>query len=150
MIRLPRAAGIADPPPGRVVAMASRLELRRLRDVPAFLLASLRLRRRFRAAAGGVGLALAAEPMRRTFWTCSEWTGQDALRAFTGAPAHVQVMRRFRPAMAASAFVTRSAPAGVPPGWGEARARIAEEVATGGGGGSSSGRARAAAGGPTV
>jgi hypothetical protein len=75
-----------------------------MRDAPAFLVASLRLRRRFREAPGGVAPALAAEPTRRTFWTCSVWTGEDGMRLFAADPRHVEVMRRFRPAMAASAL----------------------------------------------
>jgi len=46
--------------------MASRLELRRLRDVPSFLAAALRIRRQMLASPGVLGLSLIARPLHRT------------------------------------------------------------------------------------
>jgi hypothetical protein len=115
------------PPPGdsSVTVMASRLELRRLQDVPSFLAAALRIRRQMLGSPGAMGLSLIAEPLHRTFWTLSAWQDQAALRAATGAEPHRKLMRRFRPRMAGSSFVTWTAPAeALPIPWDEARRRL--------------------------
>ena len=72
-----------SPPPadGPVTVMASRLELRRLSDVPSFLAAALRIRRQMLASPGVLGLSLIARPLRRTFWTLSAWQDQAAMSA---------------------------------------------------------------------
>jgi hypothetical protein len=115
----------APPAAGPVTVLASRLELRRLRDVPAFFAAALRIRRQMLAAPGAAGLSLIAEPARRTFWTLSAWQDQAALRAATGAEPHLGLMKRFRPVMAGSRFVTWTADT-VPVPWDEARRRLAD------------------------
>jgi hypothetical protein len=125
MTTLPWAQGTTPAPSAPTVVMASRLELRRRRDVPAFLIASLRLRRAFRHAPGSVGLGLAAQPWSRTFWTLSTWASQADLRAYSASPLHRQIMRRFRPAMAGSTFVEWTSVEGAAPSWDEARERLA-------------------------
>jgi hypothetical protein len=116
------------PPPsaeGSVTVMASRLELRRIGDVPSFLAAALRIRRQMLGSAGALGVSLIARPLHRTFWTLSAWQDQAALRAATGGQPHVQLMRRFRPRMAGSSFVTWTAPAtDLPIAWDEAMRRL--------------------------
>lgn len=103
--------------------MASRLELRRLRDVPSFLAAALRIRRQMLASPGVLGVSLIARPLRRTFWTLSAWQDQAFLRAATSRQPHVEIMTHFRPLMAASSFVTWTA-ADLPIAWEEARRRL--------------------------
>jgi hypothetical protein len=103
--------------------MASRLELRRLRDVPSFFAAALRIRRQMLAAPGVLGLSLIARPLHRTFWTLSARQDQAALRAATGRQPHVQIMKHFRPLMTASSFVTWTA-TDLPIQWDEARHRL--------------------------
>jgi hypothetical protein len=121
MATLPWTNGPAAPTP---VVMASRLELRRRRDVPAFLLASLRLRRMVRSAPGAGGLGLAAQPWSKTFWTLSTWASQDDLHAYAATPVHREIMRRFRPAMAGSTFVEWTHDGDAPPTWDEARRHL--------------------------
>lgn len=115
------------PPPrpldGAVTVMASRLELRRLRDVPSFLAAALRIRRQMLGSPGALGLSLIAQPLHRTFWTLSAWQDHAALRAATGREPHVQIMKRFRPLMAGSSFVTWTA-TNMPIPWAEALRRL--------------------------
>ena len=115
------------PPPadGTVVVMASRLELARLRDVPSFLVAALRIRRQMLRSPGALGLSLIARPSRRAFWTLSAWQDRAALEATVGREPHRQIMKHFRPRMAGSRFVTWSAPAtAVPITWDEAMRRL--------------------------
>jgi hypothetical protein len=118
-----------SPPPrdGSVTVMASRLELRRLRDVPSFLTGALRIRRQMLGSPGAVGLSLIAKPLRRTFWTLSAWQDSDALGAVVGREPHRKIMTHFRPRMAASSFVTWTAPAtALPIAWDEALRRLEE------------------------
>jgi hypothetical protein len=126
MPTLPWTAPKSPPPAdGPVTVMASRLELRRLRDVPSFLAAALRIRRQMLASPGAMGLSLIARPLHRTFWTLSAWQDQRALRAATGAQPHRQLMLRFRTRMAGSSFVTWTAPAtALPIPWDEALRRL--------------------------
>lgn len=102
--------------------MASRLELRRLSDVPPFLLAALRIRRQMLSSPGALGVSLAARPLPRTFRTLSAWQDQAALSATAGRQPHRQIMKRFRPRMAGSSFITWTAPV-LPIGWDEALRR---------------------------
>ena len=126
-MRTPPARGTHPDVDGApLVTMASRLELRRRRDVPAFLVAALRLQRRFRAADGGVRLELDARPLERTFFTLSTWRDEAAIAAYTADPLHREVMRGFRPRMTRSAFVTWCEPTGAVPGWDAALARLAD------------------------
>jgi hypothetical protein len=72
MPALPWTAPKSPPPAGGpVTVMASCLELRRLRDIPSFLPAALRIRRQMLASPGALGVSLIARPLRRTLWTRS-------------------------------------------------------------------------------
>lgn len=113
------------PEDGPVTVMASRLELRRLRDVPSFLTAALGIRRQMLGSPGALGVSLIARPLHRTFWTLSAWQDQAALSAAVGREPHRQLMKRFRPRMAGSSFVTWTAPAtGLPIPWPDALHRL--------------------------
>ena len=113
----------APPHDGPVTVMASRLELRRLSDVPWFLMAALRIRRQMLGSPGALGVSLIARPTRRTFWTLSAWQDQAALSATVGRQPHREIMGRFRPRMAGSGFVTWTAPA-LPVRWDDALRRL--------------------------
>jgi hypothetical protein len=118
----PKSPPSADAP---VTVMASRLELSRLRDVPSFLAAALRIRRQMLGSPGSLGLSLIARPLHRTFWTLSAWQDQQALGAAVGREPHRQLMNRFRPRMAGSSFVTWTAPAtSLPIAWDDALHRL--------------------------
>lgn len=110
---------------GTATIMASRLELRRLRDVPSFLVAALRIRRQMLASPGALGVSLIAKPLRRTFWTLSAWRDQSALSTTVGREPHRHIVEHFQSQMAYSAFVTWNAPtATLPIRWTEARRRL--------------------------
>jgi quinol monooxygenase YgiN len=114
----------ASPSPTDRTVMTSRLELRRLRHVPAFLIASLQLRHAIRQAPGAIGLGLRARPLARTFWTLSAWTDHEALQTYNHSPLHRGIVERFRPHMAGSTFRFYTAPAGTRPGWDDALRRL--------------------------
>jgi hypothetical protein len=115
----------APSPEGPVTVMASRLELRRLRDVPGFLTGALRIRRQMLGSPGALGLSLIAKPLRRTFWTLSAWQDPEALHAVVGREPHRAIMKHFQPRMAGSSFVTWTAPAAsLPISWEDALSHL--------------------------
>jgi heme-degrading monooxygenase HmoA len=116
--------------PDVAIVQVSRLELRRLRDVPGFVRAAMRLRRDVLRADGALGVSLVARPLRRTFWTLSAWTDERAVAAFTRSDGHRAVMRRYRDRMQGSHFHTwhRSAEGRLPPDWSDAVRRLEASV----------------------
>jgi quinol monooxygenase YgiN len=118
-----------DPTPaGEVVVMASWFRVRSLRHVLPFLVDALRVHRQVRAAEGVVGVSLEARPLRQEFRTLSAWRDRAALEAMVAREPHRTIMRRHHPAMAGSAFVFWTVPAGHgPPTWTEAGTRLAAE-----------------------
>ncbi|RFU36856.1 DUF3291 domain-containing protein [Actinomadura logoneensis] len=128
MPTLPWTTPETPDPDGKAVVMASRLEVRSLRHVPGFFLASMALLRQARRSPGALGLALRAEPLRRTFWTVSAWTDREAVNAYASAEPHRSSMRAKRKVMRESVFVFWSVPASdLPIGWDEVERRIAEK-----------------------
>lgn len=113
------------------LVMASRLEVRSLRQVPGFLLSSLALLQQARRSPGALGVALKADLLKRTFWTVSAWTDKAAVHAYAATEPHKSTMRRKRAVMRESTFVFWNAPAGaLPIDWDEVRSRIAAERAS--------------------
>ena len=100
------------------------LRLRRLRDVPAFMAAALRLQAAFADSPGAIEMSVRAAPLRLTFWTLSHWRSDADLRGFVVHPAHLDLMRRFRPAMRSSNFITWRTTDDLPPTWNDAAQRI--------------------------
>ncbi|MGY1813866.1 antibiotic biosynthesis monooxygenase family protein [Blastococcus sp. SYSU D00820] len=80
---------------GPGVVLVTRLRLRRLRDVPAFLATSLAIRRQTAASPGARSLHLRAQPLARTFTTVSWWDDDAAVRAFVRSEPHRGAMRRW-------------------------------------------------------
>ena len=117
-------------PTREYLVMASRLPLRSYLRVPLFLRLTLVVRMQLAAAGGLVGYALLAEPRSKTFWTLSAWRSQDELDAFARTLPHAAVMRRLRPHMGETAFVTWSVPgAALPIAWVDAKAHLAGTTA---------------------
>jgi hypothetical protein len=116
------------------LVMASRFRVRRLRDVPRFLVDSLRIHRQVRAADGALGVSLIARPLRREFLTLSAWRDRAAIDALVRAQPHAGAMRRHRPVMAESTFTFWEVRADrLPVRWDDARRRLEEERAATGG-----------------
>ncbi|WP_034520036.1 DUF3291 domain-containing protein [Actinomadura rifamycini] len=123
---IPREA--ADPD-ADVVVMASRFEVRSLRHVPGFFLASLALLRQARTAPGAHGFTLKAQLAKRTFWTLSAWRDDAALRAYAAAEPHRSTMRRKRAVMRDSTFVFWTVRGSeLPLTWADAQQRLAAEA----------------------
>jgi hypothetical protein len=86
------------------VVMASRFRVRRYRDVPRFLVDSLRVHRQVLAAGRAVGVSLRARPLRRDFLTLSAWRDRGAVHRLVVEEPHATVMRRYAAATEESTF----------------------------------------------
>lgn len=106
------------------LAMASRFELKRWRDVPEFLVAALRIRKQMLQAPGVIGVSLIARPLHKTFYTLSAWTGRRALDAAVAGQPHAATMARFRTRMADSVFTFWDHADGPHPDWPDAFTRL--------------------------
>ena len=114
-------------PPATLLVMASRFRLRRWRDVPRFLVDSMRTLRQVRTTGAAVGVSLSTRPLRREFRTLSAWRDRGALDAWVGTQPHRDAMRRYRPAMAESAFTFWTVPSDqLPVSWHDAARRLDE------------------------
>lgn len=136
MPTLPWTTVSAPAPDSRVFVMASRLEVRSLRDVPRFFLRSLAAWKQVKSAPGAYGASLVAEPFRRTFWTLSAGEDRQSLYAYARTEPHRSVMSGLRSTMSGSVFTFWELPAErLPVDWADARRRLAEQEranATGG------------------
>jgi quinol monooxygenase YgiN len=116
-------------PDGDYVIMASRLPLRRYRNIVGFLRATRAIRAQLAAAEGVVGYTLDAKPLRKTFWTLSAWESDEALDRFARTDPHRSRIADIRPHMLPTTFVRWSLPGKeLPPKWAQARRRVEESV----------------------
>ncbi|KMS68672.1 hypothetical protein ACM01_37965 [Streptomyces viridochromogenes] len=115
-------------PDAEAFVMASRLEVRSLKDVPRFFLQSLAAWKQVSGAPGAYGASLIAEPLKRTFWTLSAWEDKDALYTYARTEPHRSIMKGLRPTMKDSVFTFWQVPAtDLPITWPDARRRLAEQ-----------------------
>jgi heme-degrading monooxygenase HmoA len=110
---LPWQADTVGDGPGVVVV--TRLQLRRLRDVPAFFRASLAIRRQVRTSPGARSLVLRAQPLARTFTTVSWWDDAAAVAAFARAEPHRGAMRHWHTRLEEFSNATHPGTEGVVP-----------------------------------
>ena len=75
------------------LASVTRLRIRSIRFLPAFFLYAVRSMREARAAQGVLG-AEVFNDAALTFWTCSVWEDQRAMRAYMTSGVHSQAMKR--------------------------------------------------------
>jgi hypothetical protein len=109
--------------------MASRLPLRRYRDIMPFLRATRAIRTQLATADGVVGYSLDAKPLRKTFWTLSAWESGEALDRFSRTDPHRSRVSDIRPHMLPTTFVRWSLPGReLPPKWADARRRVDESA----------------------
>ena len=125
MPAIPWKMFVAADPAREYLVLASHLPLRSHLRVPLFLWLTLTVQKQLSRAEGLVGYSLLAEPLGKSFWTLSAWRSRADLDAFARALPHADVMRRLRPHMGPTAFVTWSVPgAGLPIAWADAKARL--------------------------
>ncbi len=81
-----------QPSPDTTTVFVTRLQLRSLRYLPAFVRASVAIAAQAAESKGFLGGHLGFE-MPRAFWTVTMWEGPVAMRAFRNVGAHGPVMR---------------------------------------------------------
>jgi len=105
--------------------VASLLPLKSRWRIPQFLRFTMAIRGQLAHAEGLIGYSLIAELPSKQFLTLSAWVDEERLNAFAAAMPHLDIMRKLRPHMAPTTFVTWKAPANeVPVSWETARARL--------------------------
>ena len=111
------------------IISVTRLRVRSWTFLPAFLIQSLRIGRQARNAAGNLGVNLLAD-RRKTFWTCTCWESEAAMRAFMLAGPHGPTMRKLLEWCDEAALVHWSQPGQELPTWMEAHQRMQREGRT--------------------
>ena len=101
----------------------TRLRVRAWWYLPGFFVQTLRAAAQARRAEGSLAVAVLREA-HRTFWTCTVWTDEQAMRAFLAADPHRQAMRKLAEWCdeASVAHWLQAAPE--PPSWEEAYQRM--------------------------
>ncbi|MFE0461794.1 DUF3291 domain-containing protein [Kitasatospora sp. NPDC058965] len=113
---------------GTALVMASRLEVRSLKDVPRFFRQSLVAWKQVKTAPGALGASLVAQPLKRTFWTLSAWESREQLYTYARTEPHKTVMTSLRETMRESVFTFWEVPVDeLPISWTDARRRLAEQ-----------------------
>jgi uncharacterized membrane protein len=131
VVPLPKVAGLAGTEAAAGVVLISRLQLRRLQDVPSLLRHSLQLRRGFRTVPGAITLRLAASPTRGTFWTWSSWTDERSMNEYVRSGPHRALMAHYRDLLSDARFhAVRPDGPPSPSSWPEVRAQLAGVSAT--------------------
>src|SRR5690606_286651 len=111
--------------------MASRFEVRSLKDVPRFFRKSLAAWAQVRKAPGVRGAALEAKPWGKVFYTLSAWESRDALYTYARTEPHRSGMSDVRATMRHSTFTFWEVPADrLPIDWADAKRRIDAEART--------------------
>ena len=107
---------------GAILVFASRLRLRRWRDIPAFLRWSMQVRAAAASSPGCLGVTLDAHVLARTFFTLSTWVDDEALATFVRTDVHSAAMHRWASALSDARFERWL---GEPrPRWSDARSRL--------------------------
>jgi hypothetical protein len=107
----------------------TRLRVRSLRYLPAFLLGSLRSAREAKNAPGNLAVSLLSDS-HLAFWTRTLWTDERSMRAFMLAPAHRAVMPKLLQWCDEAAVTHWLQDSLEPPSWPEVHRRLLQEGRT--------------------
>jgi hypothetical protein len=111
------------------IVSVTRLRVRSWSFLPAFLFRSLRIGSQARKAPGNLAVKI-LQDRRRTFWTCTAWESEAAMRAFMLAAPHGPAMRKLLDWCDEAALVHWSQPGAELPAWTEAHGRMQREGRT--------------------
>ena len=107
----------------------TRLRVRSLRYLPAFLLGSLRSARAAKNASGNLAVSLLSDS-HLAFWTRTLWTDEHSMRAFMLAPPHRAVMPKLLQWCDEAAVTHWLQQTPEPPSWQEVHRRLQQEGRT--------------------
>ncbi len=107
----------------------TRLRVRSLHYLPAFLLASLRSAREAKQAPGNLAVSVLSDA-NLAFWTRTLWTDERSMRAFMFAPAHRAVLPKLSQWCDEAAVGHWLQESPEPPPWEEVHRRLQHEGRT--------------------
>jgi len=107
----------------------TRLRVRSLRYLPAFLLGSLRSAREAKNALGNLAVSVLSD-VNLAFWTRTLWIDERSMRAFMFAPAHRRVMPKLLEWCDEAAVAHWLQDSLEPPSWPEVHRRLHQEGRT--------------------
>ena len=107
----------------------TRLRVRSLRYLPAFLLGSLRSAREAKNASGNLAVSVLSD-VNLAFWTRTLWVYEQSMRAFMFAPAHRRVMPKLLEWCDEAAVAHWLQDSLEPPSWPEVHRRLHQEGRT--------------------
>ena len=107
----------------------TRLRVRSLRYLPAFLLGSLRSAREAKNASGNLAVSVLSD-VTLAFWTRTLWIDERSRRAFMFAPAHRRVMPKLLEWCDEAAVAHWLQDSLEPPSWPEVHRRLHQEGRT--------------------
>lgn len=105
------------------IVSITRLRVRSWIFLPAFFLRALRIGGQAKSAPGNLAVKILND-RRHTFWTCTSWESEDAMRSFMLAPPHGPAMRRLLQWCDEASLVHWSQPGQELPTWTEAHKRL--------------------------
>jgi hypothetical protein len=105
------------------VISITRLRVRSLFYLPAFLLAALRIGAQARNAPGNLAAKIFRD-RRKTFWTSTSWESEAAMKAFMLARPHGPAMRKLLEWCDEAALVHWTQDSAELPSWPEAHVRM--------------------------
>ena len=108
------------------VVSITRLRVRSWRYLPAFFIQTLRIARQAARAEGSLAVKLLRNS-RNTFWTCTTWSSEAAMKAFMLAPPHGPTMRKLLDWCDEAALVHWTQDEHALPSWKEAHKRLQRE-----------------------
>jgi hypothetical protein len=105
------------------VVSVTRLRVRSWRYLVPFLYFALRSYRQAKSSQGNLATSLLRDS-DKTFWTCTVWTTESAMRSFMLAGPHRQAMRRLLEWCDEAALVNWEQETNQEPEWQEAHRRL--------------------------
>src|SRR4051794_19367114 len=108
------------------IVSVTRLRVRSWIFLPAFFLRSIRITLQVKNAPGNLGVKFLND-RRKTFWTCTSWDSEAAMKSFMLANPHGPAMRKLLEWCDEASVVHWSQSAPELPGWTQAHARMQSE-----------------------
>ena len=105
------------------VVSVTRLRVRSLLFLPAFVLASTRIAKQARDAEGNLAVKLLRD-RRNAFWTCTCWDSQASMKAFMLEAPHGETMRKLLNWCDEAALAHWDQESAEPPSWEEAHRNL--------------------------